>query len=424
MTELSLGHLAADLAQGALPAILVFLKPALHLTYTMTAAVVLVGTVTSSLAQPFFGHWSDRRHAVWLMPAGVAVASAGIALAGDAPNYVLLLILTGISGFGVGAFHPEAMKIAGHASGERRASGMALFATGGNIGFALGPALTSLAISPLGRSGGLLLVIPGAAIGLMLLIEYGHLAHVRSSRPTHGRGGPAIDQVRAFKRLLVVIGLRSVAYYGLFTFVPLWEVAQGNSKSYGNLLLSLVLLAGVAGTLSAGPLADRVGRRAVLVASMIVTPGLIVVYVALGGVLGAIAVCAAGAAIVSTFGVTIVLSQEYLPSRIAMASGMSVGLATGLGGIAAVGLGAVADAVDLRTALYVTAAGPVLGVLVALALPSDRRRALTSTPAVGQPGDASTGSRPRPSLPRRRMKRSRRTPPQRGSRPRRWRRAG
>jgi MFS transporter, FSR family, fosmidomycin resistance protein len=104
---------------------------------------------------------------------------------------------------------------------------------------------------------------------------------------------------------------------------------------------------------------------------MLLTPGLILLYVAAGGIVGAVAVCTAGAVIVSTFGVTIVLSQEYLPSRIAMASGMSVGLATGLGGIAAVALGAIADAVDLRTALMATAAGPALGVLVALFLPAD-----------------------------------------------------
>lgn len=371
MTDLSLGHLAADFAQGALPAILVFLKPALHLSYTMTAAVVLVATVTSSVAQPIFGNWSDRRGAVWLMPSGVAVAGIGIALATIAPSYALLLVLVGISGLGVGAFHPEAMKVAGHASGTRRASGMAFFATGGNVGFALGPLLANFAIVPLGLNGGLFLVIPGLVIGGVMLREYRHLAHVRSSRSAHAGGRPAVDRPTAFRWLLVLIGLRSVAYYGLFTFVPLWEVSRGHSKSYGNTLLSLVLLAGVAGTLCAGPLADRLGRRLVLLASMLLTPGLILLYVAAGGVVGAVAVCTAGAVIVSTFGVTIVLSQEYLPSRIAMASGMSVGLATGLGGIAAVALGAIADAVDLRTALIATAAGPALGVLVTLFLPAD-----------------------------------------------------
>jgi FSR family fosmidomycin resistance protein-like MFS transporter len=188
----------------------------------------------------------------------------------------------------------------------------------------------------------------------------------------------------------VVIGLRSVAYYGLFTFVPLWEVAHGHSKSYGNTLLSLVLLAGVAGTLVAGPLADRYGRRLMLVASLLLTPGLILVYVLVGGTLGAVCVCAAGAAIVSTFGVTIVLSQEYQPSRIAMASGMSVGLATGLGGVAAVILGAIADAVDLKTALIVTAGGPALGVLVSFLLPADHR--LFRTPAAAAADGTATSA--------------------------------
>ena len=379
MADLSAGHLAADFAQGAVPALLVFLKPVLHLTYTQTAAVVLVGTVTSSLAQPFFGHWSDRRRASWLMPAGVALAAAGIAVAAVAPSYALLLAVIAASGLGVGAFHPEAMKVAGHASGGRRASGMAIFATGGNIGFALGPFVANLAISPLGTDGGLVLLVPGALIAALLLREHAHLVHVRGSRPAHSTAVAARDRPEAFRLLLVVIGLRSVAYYGLFTFVPLWEVAHGHSKSYGNTLLSLVLLAGVAGTLVAGPLADRYGRRLMLVVSLLATPGLILVYVIVGGTPGAIAVCAAGAAIVSTFGVTIVLSQEYLPSRIAMASGMSVGLATGLGGIAAVALGAIADAVDLRTALVVTAAGPAAGVLVTLLLPADHR--LFRTPA-------------------------------------------
>ena len=354
MTDLAAGHLAADFAQGAVPALLVFLKPVLHLSYTMTAAVVLVATVTSSLAQPVFGHWSDRRGAVWLMPTGVLLAGAGVALAAVSPTYALLLVVIGISGLGVGAFHPEAMKVAGHASGARRASGMAFFASGGNIGFALGPLLASAAISPLGTTGGLLLVVPGVLVALHLLRERGYLTHIRSSRSAHAGGVPAADRPDAFKLLLVVIGLRSVAYYGLFTFVPLWEVSRGHSKSYGNTLLSLVLLAGVAGTLIAGPLADRYGRRVVLLASLALAPGLVLVYVLVGGTIGAVAVCGAGAVVVSTFGVTI-------------------------GGIAAVVLGAIADAVDLRTALIATAFGPAVGVLVTLMLPGDRR--LHATPA-------------------------------------------
>ena len=69
--------------------------------------------------------------------------------------------------------------------------------------------------------------------------------------------------------LLTVILFRSVAWFGLITFVPLYEVSLGHSKAHGNHLLSLMLLAGGVGTLAAGPAADRFGRRPVLMASLV-----------------------------------------------------------------------------------------------------------------------------------------------------------
>jgi len=373
MTDLWFGHLAADLASGALPAVLVFLKPLLHLSYTKTGAVVLVATVTSSIAQPFFGRWSDRRTTTWLMPAGIAVAAIGIAVSPLMHNYVLLLVFVSVSGLGVGAFHPEAMKLARHVSGERRASGMAVFQTGGNLGIALGPLVAGVALAVVGSVGGLLLVIPGVFVAALLVRDFGLLGRARQAGHERARRVTTVDRPGAFRLLLVAIGFRSVAYYGLFTFVPLWEVAQGHSKSYGTALLSLVLFGGVIGTLCAGPLADRYGQKPVLVASLMLSPGLVAVFALVGGAVGAVAVCLAGAVIVSTFSVTTVMGQEYLPSRIAMASGMTVGLAMGLGGIGAVLLGVIADSVDLRAALLATAAGPALGALVALRLPGERQ---------------------------------------------------
>ncbi len=375
MGTLSLGHLAADLSSGALPAILVYLKPKLGLSYTMTAAVVLVGTLTSSVTQPLFGIWSDRRGAVSMTWAGIALGAAGIALASTSPSYAVLMLVIAVSGLGIAAFHPEAMKLAGAASGLRRASGMAIFSTGGNLGFALGPLLATAAIGALGLSGGLLLVAPGVLIALVLAHEHGRLAELGSGNHARsGAGSRADDRPGAFKLLLAVIALRSVAQYGLFTFVPLFEVARGHSKSYGNVLLSIVLLAGVAGTLGGGRLADRYGRKTILRASLLLSPGLIVLYVFVGGIPGAVAICAAGAVVICTFAVTVVMSQEYLPSRIAMASGMSVGVAIGLGGIAAVALGSVADAIDLKAALIGTAFGPAVGAVLAFWLPRDRPR--------------------------------------------------
>ena len=373
MADLWFGHFAADLAQGALPAVLVFLRPLLHLSYTKTAVVVLVAAVTSSIAQPLFGRWSDRRTMTWLMPAGVAVSAVGIALTSFSHDYLLLLALVAFSGLGVGAFHPEAMKLARHASGGRHASGMAVFQTGGNLGIAVGPVLAGVALAAAGSPGGLLIVIPGALVATLMIGSFGSLSRVRRDGVERARRVSAVDRPGAFRLLLVTTGFRSVAYYGLFTFVPLWEVSRGHSKSYGTALLSLVLLCGAIGTLCAGPLADRFGGKVIIVSSHILSPVLVITYVLVGGAIGVVAVCLAGAVIVSTFSVTTVLGQEYLPTRIAMASGITVGLAMGLGGIAAVALGAIADSVDLRAALLATAAIPAFGALAAIWLPREHR---------------------------------------------------
>src|SRR5207244_9512311 len=156
----SSGHLATDLANGALPALLPFFVDKFALSYTLAAAVILASAVSSSIVQPLFGLWSDRRGAMWLLPAGVALAGIGIALAADAPTYWLVVVLVLISGIGVAAFHPEGSKFAAFVSGRKRASGMAWFSLGGNVGFALGPIATTALVAALGLRGGLLLAVP------------------------------------------------------------------------------------------------------------------------------------------------------------------------------------------------------------------------------------------------------------------------
>jgi MFS transporter, FSR family, fosmidomycin resistance protein len=173
-----------------------------------------------------------------------------------------------------------------------------------------------------------------------------------------------------------MIAFRSLAWFGLLTFVPLWEVSLGHSKSYGSHLLALMLLAGGVGTLAAGPIADRIGLRTVLLAANTAIGPLMLVFVLVGGIWGAVALAFVGVAVIGTFGTTMVMSQQYLPRHLGMASGLSIGFSIGLGGIAAVILGTIADSIDLRTALYVSSAAPAGAVLLTLFLPRERSRRL------------------------------------------------
>ena len=373
MSALAAGHLGTDFANGALPALLPFLKDRFSLSYTLAALLMLASTASSSLIQPLFGLWSDRRGALWLLPLGVAVAGVGIGVAAAMPSYGLVVLLVVVSGLGVAAYHPEGSKFAAYTSGEKRASGMSAFSIGGNIGYAFGPIVATPLVIALGLGGGLLLAVPCLVIAAMLIVVTPFLRTFEPSRSAR-RAVTGEDRPGALVLLLAVIGFRSLAWFGLITFVPLYEVSLGHSTAHGNRLLSLMLLFGGLGTIVAGPLADRIGRRPVLIASLALSAPLILVFITVGGTVGAVALCGVGICVIGTFGVTMVMSQEYLPRHIGTASGLSIGLSIGLGGIAAVALGALADTVDLQAALYVCAVAPLAGLALTLLLPPTRAR--------------------------------------------------
>jgi FSR family fosmidomycin resistance protein-like MFS transporter len=373
MAALSAGHMATDFANGSLPALLPFLVERFSLNYVLAATLMLSSTVSSSVIQPLFGLWSDRKGAMWLLPAGVALAGIGIALAADAPSYWLVAALVVVSGVGVAAYHPEGSKFAAFVSGNRRASGMALFSIGGNIGYALGPLVATPIVLAFGLRGGLLLAVPSLAIAAVLLVVARYLGGFVPSAAARARTA-GHDRWRPMSLLLGAVAFRSVTWFGLITFVPLWEVSLGHSKAYGNHLLSLMLITGGIGTLILGPMADRFGRRPILALSSILTAPLVLVFVVVGGVPGAVALGLIGSCVMGTFGVTMVMGQEYLPRRVGLASGLVIGLSIGLGGIAAVALGALADTVDLRSALYVCAASPLVALALTLLLPAGRER--------------------------------------------------
>jgi FSR family fosmidomycin resistance protein-like MFS transporter len=385
MATLSIGHLAVDFASGSVPALLPFLALEFGLSYTATAAMMLAALVSSSLVQPLFGLWSDRRGATWLLPGGVALAAVGVGAAAVAPAYVLVLVAVFAAGIGVAAYHPEGAKFAAFASGRHRASGMSYFNIGGNTGYALGPIVITPLVVWLGLRGGTLAMVPVLVMAFVILRALPALQRVVPESTEH-RLDEGEDDVRAMTLLSVVIGLRSVAWFGLLTFVPLWVVANGGTEGEGGRTLSLMLVSGAVGTLVLGPVADRVGLRRTLLVTQAALPFLVVAFVAVGGVVGTVALMLIGLCVVGTFGVTMVLSQLYLPRHVGVASGLSVGLAMGLGGVAAVVLGAVADAVDLQTALYVAAAAPALGCIACVMLP----RPASSAPAP-QPEPAPAG---------------------------------
>jgi FSR family fosmidomycin resistance protein-like MFS transporter len=376
---LGAGHLCVDLCQGAVPALLPFLAAERGYSYAALGALVLFSTIGSSIIQPLFGLLSDRFARPWLMPAGLALAGTGIALAGPAPSYGLTALAVVVSGLGVAAFHPEGAKFAGLASRERQGRGMSLFSVGGNAGFALGPLLTTPLVLLLGLPGTLALAVLPLSAALLITRELPRLRALEESVTVEPVAG-GHDDWGAFGRLGGMIALRSGVYFGLQAFIPAYFVAElSTSEAAGNAALTLMLASGAVGTLVGGVLVDRWGPRTVLVGTQVVLVPLLLML-PLAGTAGATALLAlVGFTTIASFSITIVLGQAYLPSRVGLASGITLGLAIGLGGVAATALGLVADAAGLEAVLWTIAVLPVPALLLSLTLPTVRARIAVAT---------------------------------------------
>ena len=84
---LATGHLWADFLQGAIPALLPFLIAEHGYSYGAAGALLLAASLGSSIVQPLFGVASDRFSLPWLMPAGLALGGAGLAVVGLTESY-------------------------------------------------------------------------------------------------------------------------------------------------------------------------------------------------------------------------------------------------------------------------------------------------------------------------------------------------
>ncbi len=375
---LAVSHMFNDVSQGAVPALLPFLVMDRGLTYVAASGLVLAATVLSSLIQPCLGYYSDRHPIPWLMPFGVLAGGLGLALAGIAPTYWLIVASVLLSGLGVAAFHPEGSRFANYVSGQR-AAGMSYFTVGGTIGFSLGPVMVTPLVLKFGLPGTLFMIIPAIIVATGLIRE---LPRLSSFRPPARAARAVTDddsaQWGAFARLTAVIVLRTCLYFGMMTFVPLYYIkVHGLSIPEANSALTLMLVSGALGSGIGGYVADRIGLKTLLVGSLCVIPPLLLGFMVTHGVLRMVCLSLVGLTTIGSASTVVLLGQGYLKSRIGVASGVTLGAAIGLGGLSVPIMGMVADHYGLTVTLYSMLVFPVLALAFALTLP---RQADTTQP--------------------------------------------
>src|SRR6185503_6143914 len=371
---LALGHFVIDANQGALPAVLPFLKQWHGLTYAQVAMLVLAGNLTSSLIQPLFGYLSDQIARRWVLPTSIFISGAGIALLGLAPGYAASLALVVVMGLGVAAWHPEGYKTATGVAGDRKATALSLFSLGGNVGIAVGPPLVTFLVTGLGGQGTLGMLVPTVLVGTLMLavlpLMTREAAGPRASRRAVARGA---TMPGAMAVLILVVTVRAWASLGFSTFVPFYylDTLHADPTIVG-VLLFVFLGAGALGTVIAGPIADRVGPRPFIRWVLLASLPFGVLFMLSSGPLAFVALALFGGVLTSSFSVSVLLAQAYLPRHAGMASGLIVGFAIGLGGAGVTALGFVADRWGVPAALWISATMPLLAFAITRFLPAPR----------------------------------------------------
>lgn len=368
---LSSGHMAVDTFQGALPAVLPFLKDNLNLSYTMAGMILIMSNITSSVIQPFFGLLSDKKEKAFLLPLGAFLAGAGFCLLPLTRNYGLVLLLVAISGMGIACFHPEGFKTARFFTGRRMATGMSVFSVGGNTGIALGPILALCLIHYKGFSSlSWMAVLPLLFVTAIILLR--RAVAVPNSGTHSALKAKTASSKAAYWALFIIICaiiMRTWIMFGLMTYIPFYYInyLKGNPVFAGK-LVSLFLIGGAVGTLAGSPLADRWGHRFWLRFSMLSCALLFPFILWLQGLALFAIVILFGLILISTFSVTVVMGQNLFPHNLGVASGLLVGFAIGAGGIGVTLLGVIADHFGVPVAMKCIGVLPVAGFLLTMIL--------------------------------------------------------
>ncbi|WP_322726181.1 MFS transporter [Streptomyces spongiae] len=357
-----------DVYQGAVAALVPFFVAERSYGYAAVSGLVLAASLLSSVAQPVFGVLTDRWAMPWLLPVSTLLGGVGIALSGVSGSYALTLAFVAVSGLGVAAYHPESARIARHASRGSH-SGMAWFALGGNLGFALAPLLVSAVVAAGGLRLTPLLVVP-ALVGCVLCLSVLRALGSTGGVPVGAAMSTGSDDRWSFVKLSLAVICRSVVFVGLSTFVSLYATQRmGGSTAAGTAALFVLYLGGAVGSVLGGKLADRWDRVTVARWSYLATVVAVTGIVAVPGPVLYVFVALASAGLYVPFSLQVTLGQDYLPSRIGTAAGITLGLTVSVGGLAGPLIGSLADATSLRTALTPLVLMPALSWLLFRTLP-------------------------------------------------------
>lgn len=369
---LSLGHGLNDGYGGFLTVLLPLIMRQLGLSLALGGLLASVRSTSASFTQLPFGALVDRMGPRWLILLGPAVTTTAMCFVGMAPSYGVLVGLLVAVGLGTAAFHPAAAAAIDAVPG-RRGLAMSVFSAGGTVGAAAGPLVVGLIVGRAGLQGLPWLLLP--AWGLLIVLALRLPKIPAASRPkTTIRRNPNTPHLARLWGMEVLKEVNSLAYV---SFLAVLWTDRGVSLTMAGVAVSVYALSGAVGGLLAGRLSERIGRRRVIVGSLLAAVPFLYLFLMTDGVLSLVFMAAGALFQLCSTPVAVVFAQELFPEHRGMVSGVLMGLGWGVGALLITVVGYLGDLLGLETAL---------GMVTVLLLPAAAIAARLPKGAAPRPG--------------------------------------
>ncbi|MBI3961700.1 MAG: MFS transporter [Deinococcus sp.] len=367
---LAVAHAIVDSYSGFLAPLLPALIQRYDLSLTLASTLASVLSLSTSFVQPVFGVLADRLDRRVFLIAGPALTAVFLSLIGLAPSFWILLPLLALGGLGVAAFHPCAASLAStSAQGRSRAVWLSVFSAGGTFGYAMGPLAVTALVAATDLSLTWIAMIPGL---VLLAILWRHLPAGGGGQKRGGR--ELAVPLRRLANPVAIVVLRALTFTSFSTFLPVILAQRNLPLTAGGRAVAVYGVAGALGGIAGSYLAGRLGKKTIVILSLLLAPGVLYLALHAQGFWLLPAIALAGAVVNSSLPVTILMAQEMVPDQVATASSLTMGFGWGIAGVLLVLVGRLADAIGPQQALAVTLFLPFISLWFALRLTERRIR--------------------------------------------------
>jgi len=382
VVTISLAHMAHDIYTSFLAPILPLIVAKLGISLSMAGMLSVIQKIPS-LFNPLVGILADNFKVRYFVIFAPAITTISMSLMGLAPSYLILAILVFIAGISSTLFHVPSPVMIRHISGKKLGMGMSFFMVGGEMARTLGPLIIVAAVTQWGLEGSYRLIPFGLLSSIILFFQLRKI-DIREDFNKVKTKVSYLSTYKEFSSVFLILGLivffRAAMKSALTLYLSVYLTGKGNSLWFSGIALSVIQFAGVIGTLTAGTLSDKVGRRTSMLIITAASPLLMWIFLHFQGIYTFPILILTGFFLLAPGPVMLAIVQEIDTEHRAFVNGVYMTISFALSSLMLILVGFLSDHFGMDITYQISSFTALLAIPFAMMLPKKK-----AASAAGQP---------------------------------------